>query len=321
MCLVIELFLFYGQGHAQIETPYPEVTPQDLINAFNLLRAQNGYPSLIVDPILMYTAQQTADIMAINQMTGHIGDVRGRVMAAGYGAGDIAWATENFMTGPASLDQIMLGWSDELHMIPANNPYYEHIGAGIAEYSGVVYYVVHAAYTSDHIYKPATTPISGLPTYSLQSQIIYPVQTATPRSDGRIYHIVKQGQTLWSIAIAYGTKIAAIISYNNISPDQPTIYIGERLYIPVTATPATPTLAPAPNTSAPIPPTKTIVQGKDTLPLHPASIPTLYTFTATSTPHPVTGPVYHIDGAVLLGLILCGVLGVIYVVQKSHKPG
>ncbi len=36
------------------------------------------------------------------------------------------------------------------------------------------------------------------------------VAISTAREDGAIYHEVKYGQSLWSIAIAYGTKIEEI---------------------------------------------------------------------------------------------------------------
>ncbi|MDR3577286.1 MAG: LysM peptidoglycan-binding domain-containing protein [Anaerolineaceae bacterium] len=221
---------------AQTDTPYPDVTPQDLIHAFNALRTAKGLPALIVDPILMRTAQETADYMALNHMTSHIGDVRDRIIAAGYGVGDIPWATENFLIGPAPLDQIMLAWSDDLHMIPVNNPYYRHIGAGMSEYDGAVYYVVQAAYTSNNIYKPGATQAPQA-TSDILSQIIFPVRTVTPQADGRVIHIVKQGQTLWSIAIAYNTKIAALTTANHLSFDNPVIYVGQKLAIPITKLP------------------------------------------------------------------------------------
>src|SRR5512146_2828116 len=112
-------------------TPAP-LTPAQLIALINRLRTGRGLRALIVDPILMSTAQSTADIMAAYSMTGHIGDVRGRVIAAGYGAGDIAWATENFAVLPpeATASDILSIWSDELHMKPMADPNYKHIGAG-----------------------------------------------------------------------------------------------------------------------------------------------------------------------------------------------
>ena len=262
--LILLAFLFLlclppAAGKAQSGDPTPEITPQDLINLMNGLRTQNGYGPLIVDPILMRTAQETADIMALNQSGGHIGDVRSRVAAAGYGAGDIPWATENFAVGPTTISHIQQVWADPDHMRPAVNPDYKHIGAGVAEYNGRVYYIVHAAYTSNGIYQyggagntgsTGTIEDPAIETAGAVSQVIYPVETSTPQADGTVTHTVRQGQSPWAIAIAYGTKIAAIAAANNLSPpDNPTIYEGQTLIIPVTPAPQEPDAVTATGTT------------------------------------------------------------------------
>src|SRR5258706_10436737 len=79
--------------------PAKQVSAYELILAMNTLRVSNGLPSLIEDPIVDDVAQNTASIMAANNMSWHIGDVRGRIAAAGYGGGGTVWATENFAYG------------------------------------------------------------------------------------------------------------------------------------------------------------------------------------------------------------------------------
>jgi len=244
----------------QDETSEPEITPYDLINAMNSARIGNGLPALTVSDILMGTAQATAEIMAANRSGGHIGNVKGRVMDAGYGGGQDAWATENIMTGPASLERIMMAWSDDLHMIPALNPNYCHIGAGIAENDGVVYYVLHAAYTSMNACgsgagttnSVARTPVAAAT--SAISQWIAPIEVATPGEDGYLVHIVKSGQTLWTIAEAYGVTIEDIMNMNYyISPENQEIYIGQKVYIPTLPVTITPTPEEELTTSTPLP--------------------------------------------------------------------
>ena len=111
-----------------------EVTAYDLILAMNTLRVSNGLPPLVEDPIINAVAQATAETMAANQMSWHIGNVSGRLQAAGYGGGAKVWATENFAVGTSfTIDQIMLVWADPDHMIPAVNPAYCHVGAGVAK--------------------------------------------------------------------------------------------------------------------------------------------------------------------------------------------
>jgi LysM repeat protein len=227
------------------DTPTPEpLTPQQLIQLINTVRTGRGLPALIVDPILVGTAQSTADTMAAYNMSGHIGDVRGRVSAAGYGAGDIPWATENYVALPPGPDHrliILQAWADDEHMRPMAGVNYRHVGAGVSRTAdGQVYYVIHAGYTSNRTYKPAPTPGPGTPTTTAVSQIIFAVQTAAPGPDGALVHVVLNGQSLWSIAIAYGTHIIDIQRLNGMAPDYLTIYAGQKLKIPTLAGAAPP---------------------------------------------------------------------------------
>ncbi len=222
------------KGSAESATPTgTPVTAQGIIDSFNALRRHYNMRSLIVDPILAGLAQQTADIMAINSMSGHIGGVRERAIAAGYGAGDIPWLTENFAIGPMSLEELMMVWSDADHMRGANNQWYAHCGVGISEYNGDVYYVFIAGYTSNRIYKPGATALPGQVLTAPVSQVMFPVTKATPGADGRIIHTVKHGQTLWAIAIAYGTHILDIQRANGMTADQVDLSEGQKLVIPI----------------------------------------------------------------------------------------
>jgi uncharacterized protein YkwD len=226
------------QGGAETVTPTgTPVTAQGIIDAFNAIRRHYNMRALVVDPILVGLAQQTADIMAINGMGGHIGGVRDRAIAAGYGEGDIPWLTENFAIGPMSLEELMSSWSDADHMRGANNHWYAHAGVGIAENNGDVYYIFIAGYTSNRIYKPGATALPGQTLTAPISQVIFPVTKATPGADGRVIHTVKHGQTLWAIAIAYGTHILDIQRANGMTADQVDLSEGQQLVIPAAGNP------------------------------------------------------------------------------------
>ncbi len=67
--------------------PSNQASAYDLILAMNTLRVSYGLPALIEDPIVDALAQSTAATMAANNMSWHIGDVRGRLASAGYGNG------------------------------------------------------------------------------------------------------------------------------------------------------------------------------------------------------------------------------------------
>ncbi len=225
-----------------------QVSAYELILAMNSLRVAYGFPPLIEDPIINAVAQNTAATMAASNMSWHIGDVRGRIAAAGYGGGSTVWATENFAVGNMGLDQIMAVWADPDHMRPATTAEYCHVGAGTAQTSdGRTYYILQAAYVSGQECGSGSsgspsvggTP-GGVPNPGFG--LIMPVKIATPDAEGKIYHEVQAGQSFWSIAIAYQITINDLETWNNLSRDTP-LTTGQRLFIPGknTAGYATPT--------------------------------------------------------------------------------
>lgn len=239
------MLLFFAGFIGPVETAraYPSqaykaqagsVSAYELILAMNTLRVSFGHPALIEHPIVNAVAQSTAEIMAANDMSWHIGDVRGRIQSAGYGGGSTVWATENFAVGTnMGIDQIMVAWADPDHMRPAVNPAYCHVGAGVAQAAnGRIYYILQAAYVGgsacgDITSSDGTNDGGNLPV----PQIIAPVKIATPDEDGNIYHLVQTGQSFWAIAIAYQITIADLEFWNNLSKDQ-TLQVGQRLFIP-----------------------------------------------------------------------------------------
>ncbi len=254
LCLLIMLGtgIFHPPGTVRAYeidlAPAGQVSAYELIIAMNTLRVAYGLPPLIEHPIVNAVAQNTAATMAASNMSWHIGNVRGRIAAAGYGNGGAVWATENFAVGNMGLDQIMAVWADPDHMRPAVTPAYCHVGAGIAQTSdGRFYYILQAAYVSGQECgsvssgspsvggTPGSIPIPGF-------GLIMPVKIATPDADGKVFHEVQAGQSFWSIAIAYQITINDLETWNNLSRDTP-LKAGQRLFIPGkdTAGYATPT--------------------------------------------------------------------------------
>ncbi|GAB4580975.1 MAG: hypothetical protein Fur0022_37200 [Anaerolineales bacterium] len=231
-----------------------DTSAYELILAMNTLRVSFGLPALIEHPIINAVAQATAQEMAANNMSWHIGNVSGRIQAAGYGGGAKVWATENFAVGTGmGIDQIMVVWADAEHMRPATTPAYCHVGAGVASAgNGRYYYVLQAAYVAgeacgSNSSSGGTGGTSGGGTGSSGGgstvpQFITPVKIATPDADGKIYHIVEFGQSFWSIAIAYQITIADLEYWNNLSREQ-ELWVGQKLFIPTQDTEgyATPT--------------------------------------------------------------------------------
>ncbi|HTX80491.1 MAG TPA: CAP domain-containing protein [Longilinea sp.] len=233
------------------------ISPGDLINLVNGIRTSYGLPALTENSILDGTAQATAQTMADQGLTDHIGNVKGRIAAAGYGNGANIFATENWAAyqDGATLSWIQSVWSDSAHMIPMTNKYYTDIGAGVAtSSSGRVVYIVHAAYVAGGTYSDSTGSSSDTSSSATEavSQIIMPVVTSTPHPDGSVVHVVQQGQTLWSIAIAYGTHIDILQKLNGLGSSI-DIYQGESLLLPSAMPTITPTI-----TSTILTPTSTI---------------------------------------------------------------
>ena len=240
--IVLGIGAFYRPQAVQAGEIHPapsnQVSAYDLIIAMNTLRVSYGLPALIEDPIVDAVAQSTAATMAASNMSWHIGNVRGRLAAAGYGNGGTVWATENFAvsSGGMGIDEIMAVWADPDHMRPAVEAAYCNVGAGVAQTSdGRIYYVLQAAYVSGQECGSSSSSSGGTSQpgtgSGAVSQLIVPVKIATPDADGRIYHVVQAGQSFWSIAIAYQITIRDLEVWNNLSRDTP-LRAGQRLFIP-----------------------------------------------------------------------------------------
>lgn len=89
---------------------------------------------------------------------------------------------------------------------------------------------------------PATAtplPATWTPTVAAATPVATLAPTATPSLTGEITHEVQAGETLFQIAVQYGTTVEAISQANDI--DDPTqIYAGQVLTIPAGAQPTQP---------------------------------------------------------------------------------
>jgi LysM repeat protein len=137
------------------------------------------------------------------------------------------------------------------------------------------------------------------------------VVTATPQEDGRLIHVVEPGQSPWSIAIAYGTKIEEIARLNGLDPANPVIYTGQKLLIRTieTATPG-PT-----GTATSLPPTRT---PRPTSTHRPPTLTPTVTTTPSATIQPLIPRVdpfentdTHVAGIIIIAICGVGLLTVI----------
>ncbi len=246
-------------------------SPADLINAVNDLRLENGLSTLAAHPAMMQIAQWESDAIAAGA-PGHTrppGLTLGQWMISfGYPlGGNIAldgYRSENWVGGlEMTVDQAIISWlGDAPHTNTMLSPNRSDIGAGVTVIQDdlgnlVYYYVIETALqTSDGQQQyEALVLLTALPQTQLAGygdatqaaaallvpQFMIPVSVATARPDGDVIHEVKYGQTLWSIAIAYGVKIDDIKRLNNITDDD--VWPNQNILVQKSATQPVPTAA------------------------------------------------------------------------------
>jgi uncharacterized protein YkwD/LysM repeat protein len=261
-----------------------------LIAEVNSLRAAYGLPPYSANNALMSAAQQQSDYQASIGTWTHTGPdgsrPHDRAVAAGYGGGTQVYVSENVAMG------IDLGtsrtvnemWQTAIHLETMISPNYTHIGAGVGQADGWVYYTIVVGYiagsagsvpepaaeqpapTSEADVEPVTSPVpSAVPIQS--------IAISSPAQDGSIEHVVQAGQFLENIATAYDIELEELLSLNGLS-SQSVIFPGDKLLIkpasesptdavrleatvsepePTSMPTATPTERPAAPTATPVP--------------------------------------------------------------------
>jgi uncharacterized protein YkwD len=250
--MILTLLFCSPRETARAQTPETETptapatqppTPAEIIDAINALRLSYGLPTLAVHPVLMTLAQRQADGIAAG-LRGHwrpYGLTLGQLLIMeGYPlAGDLTqdgYRSENWiisMTAQGAIEAWL--WDDE-HSNTMLSEFRSDIGAGVAmsrdEWGqDQIYVVVETALQTrsgqqqsaarDFLTRlpgiiNGTTSINGTQVPLAQGQYMIPVIRNTARPDGDVVHEVQYGQSLWSIAITYGTTIEQIQRWNNL---------------------------------------------------------------------------------------------------------
>lgn len=312
-----KLILFVSLIFACLLIPSQVVSAQagsatDMVNAVNNLRAQNGLPAYEFDAGLMASAQQHADYMASIKTVTH-------TRADGSTPSDLGFI-ENIAAGNdlSVLTTIYSFWTDSAHWSTMVGISAGYAGAGVSIVDGYVYYALNVRRASSGSYiAPPTSSASSVSAAAVQTTpqpVVMPVITSTPMPDGSVIHEVQSGQALWSIAIAYGAKIADIIGLNQLAAT-PIIYEGDRLIIFPSSTPTlTPTI-----TQTPVPATRT--PSLTPTPKTPTLTPSI-TPTPTATPHVFISldNLKNVDRKTIgIAMIAICALGLIFVVISSLK--
>ncbi|HNO95278.1 MAG TPA: LysM peptidoglycan-binding domain-containing protein, partial [Anaerolineales bacterium] len=323
--LFISFLTFSSPVKAQDFGPTPTLgappNPADIINAVNNLRLSYGLPALYAHPVLMQIAQEQASGIAAG-MPGHwrpnnmtLGQW---MLSLGYPlSGDLTldgYRSENWGPATTAEDAIQMWLGDDLHTNTMLSTERSDIGAGVAIADGQFIVVIETALQtrSGQMQSNAASILTGIP----QTQIAYsnmetqaaingvlpqysiPVVLNTPFPNGKVYHEVLYGQTLWSIAVAYGTTIKQIQGLNNLG-DSTTVYEGQTLLVRTDATQPAPVV--------------TVTTENAVIPAEQTSTPAQTLLPLMETPQNSQnqrGPTFGVTAIILSALFLAGVFAV-----------
>ena len=267
LLLLPVLFLFHNQtATAQDFPPTQTLTappnPADVVNAINALRLSYGLSPLMVHPVLMQIAQEQASGIAAG-LPGHWrpnGMTLGQwMLSLGYPlSGDLTqdgYRSENWGAAFSADDAVQMWLGDDLHTNTMLSVDRSDIGAGVAV-GDQIYIVIETALQTQSGQLQSNVPaiLTGFPQTKVAfsqietqaaingelPQYSVPVALSTSLPAGSVYHEVRYGQTLWSIAIAYHTTIKQIQGLNNLG-ESTTVYEGQVLLVQTGATQPAPT--------------------------------------------------------------------------------
>ena len=230
--LAVCLFSVGRVGSTGLRAPLAQASDAyELIDAVNALRIANGLPPYNTHPILMGVSQAHAQYMASAGTVTHYGADGSRpyqrALAAGYPvAGDLSqggFFSENIIAGNSlSAQGAVERWlGDAPHTNTILSTYAQDIGAGAVTVGSYVYYVIDVGLATGSTPRFTPGPGGTFPTAEYYAPLVSTIMPNTPAADGAVRHTVKGGETLWLIAITYGTKVDAIRNLNHLAADAP----------------------------------------------------------------------------------------------------
>jgi uncharacterized protein YkwD len=223
----------------ELSSPSPVVYPNDVAAAVNALRTGQGLEPYQNDSGLAAYAQNHSEHQASIDSSTHVH--KDGSTAAGRGLlENIASGSPDSLTAEAIVYQI---WTDGLHRTPMVGYTSGSLGVGVAQSSTTVYVTLIVRPGGQQANPPANSPAAEATTAPGASAPQdstdppsspippTPFQTSTPKADGSIEHLVGPGESLWSIAIAYGVHIVDLRDLNRLPADSNTIYEGQKLLV------------------------------------------------------------------------------------------
>lgn len=320
-----------------LAAPVSQGSPGEVMALINDFRAQNSLPAYQENSILMQIAQGQSDWIASQVTTSdiHAGPdgsrPRDRAFAAGYGGGQQIFISEIAKYGIGETPQSALGWwkqsPDHYPTLVAST--YIEFGCGVStDGNGRYYYVCVTGYVVGGEYTASSS--SGSQNSSQPAAVVMiPVTKADPKPDGSVVHIIRTGQTLWTLAAVYEVSLQQILELNNL-PEWAVIFPGDEIMVmPAGSMPTvaptddpnvTPTDEPPPTEAATRTPQPTAVQ----LAAADSSIggepeqPEPVSLSAEAQAQAANTTVYIVVGVALVSIV--GVFAASFFIQRPRPP-
>lgn len=199
----------------------------------NALRASQGLAPYTVDGGLARYSQAHSEYQAAIDAVTHVHKDSPQPQELGL-LENIASGSVDYLDAGTVVYQI---WSDALHRQAMTGYASGSMGAGVAANGSTVYITLNVrpgeglAPVSQAQPTSAPGAVAQAASPSAPEASPQPLLTSTPRADGSVRHTVGFGESLWSIAIAYGVRIVDIRTLNGLPPDSTEIYQGQVLII------------------------------------------------------------------------------------------
>jgi uncharacterized protein YkwD len=211
---------------------------QQVLDAINAARAENGLAPLTANPLLNQAAQNHVNDMLTNYVYGHYGSdgstVQMRVARTGYSA--TPWVSENWVSAGDANGAMRWWMGDYIHRVNILTARWTEVGVGVGSRGSEMIFVTVFSVGSGS--SDATAAIAaGTPPQEAPPPSVRIEQLSVP-PEGLDY-TVKGGDTLLAIGLRYGLPWERIADANGLD-ERSLLQIGQVLRIPGSGSPAVP---------------------------------------------------------------------------------
>jgi LysM repeat protein len=231
-CLLGGLFA-PAPAHAQDATGSLGPLGQEIAQAINAVRTQNGLAPLVVHPLLNLAAQNHVDDLIANGMYGHYGsdgsNVKSRVLRTGYPSG---WVSENWVTSRSAGSAMDWWMNDWIHRVNILDASWDEVGIGVGQVRNGYYIFVtdFANVDGKDTYVTAPAPQAAPAAQAAPSAKAEPRAPEIVPGQGGEY-TVRPGDTLLAIGLRYGVEWQDIAHANGMG-EKDVLRVGKVLKIP-----------------------------------------------------------------------------------------